>query len=320
MNMFRLLGLALCTLATGAFAQGYPSKPITLIVPFAPGGGVDTMSRLIADPLGKALGQTFVIDNRGGAGGNIGTEAAARAAPDGYTLVMGSTSPNAVNVHLYPRLGFDPIKDFAPIGYVSAVPNILVVAANSPYTTASELIAAAKAARNGPLTYGSAGVGSSQHLAAAMLSTATGTTMMHVPYKGAGPAQLDLLSGHIGFMLDTTGPLTFVKSGKMRALAVASKSRSPALPNVPTFDEAGIPGVHSAAWYGLMAPAGTPREIIVLINAKLNEVLRDPETRRRLNEFGADIGGGTPEEFGKFVASEVTRYADVVKASGAKLE
>jgi tripartite-type tricarboxylate transporter receptor subunit TctC len=320
MKTIRVLGLLLGCLAGAAGAQTYPNKPITLIVPFAPGGGVDTMSRLIAEPLGKALGQPFVIDNRGGAGGNIGTEAAARASPDGYTLVMGSTSPNAVNVHLYARVGFDPIKDFAPIGYVSSVPNILVVAANSPYNTAAELIAAAKAGRGGNLTYGSAGVGSSQHLAAAMMGTSTGTSFTHVPYKGAGPAQADLLAGHIGFMLDTTGPLTFVKAGKMRALAVASKTRSPALPQVPTFEEAGIPGVLSAAWYGLMAPAGTPREIVALINTKLNEVLQLPETRRRLAEFGADIGGGTPEEFGRFVAAELVRYADVVKASGAKVE
>jgi tripartite-type tricarboxylate transporter receptor subunit TctC len=319
MTNFKFLILLLVTLASTASAQTYPSKPITMIVPFAPGGGVDTMARLIAPALGQRLGQQIVIDNRGGAGGNIGTEAAARARPDGYTIVMGSLSPNAVNTHLYSRLGFDPIKDFEPIVYVSAVPNILVVAADSPFKTAKDLINAAKAAP-GKLTYGTAGVGSSQHLAASLLGIATSSTMTHVPYKGAGIAQQDLLAGHINFMLDTTGPISFVQSGRMRALAVAAKTRSPALPNVPTFDEAGIANVHSSAWYGLMAPAGTPREIINRLNAEANVVLRDPETKKRLVALGADFGGGTPEDFGKFVAAEVVRYADVVKASGAKLD
>lgn len=319
MKIFKFVAFVLCTFASVASAQSYPTKPIVMVVPFAPGGGVDTMARLIAQPLSQRLGQPIVIDNRGGAGGNIGTEAAARARPDGYTIVMGSVSPNAVNTHLYSRLGFDPVKDFEPIVYVSAVPNILVVAANSPIKTAKELVDAARAAP-GKYTYGSAGVGSSQHLAAAMLGTATGTNLMHVPYKGAGIAQQDLLAGHISFMLDTTGPISFVQSGRMRALAVASKTRSPALPNVPTFEEAGISGVHSSAWYGLMAPAGTPREIVQRLNAEANAVLRDPEMKKRLAALGADMGGGTPEEFGKFVASEVRRYADVVKASGAKLD
>jgi tripartite-type tricarboxylate transporter receptor subunit TctC len=319
MKSLKFLLPLLVVLANGVSAQTYPVKPITMIVPFAPGGGVDTMARLIAPALGQRLGQQIVIDNRGGAGGNIGTEVLARARPDGYTIAMGSLSPNAVNIHLYSRLGFDPIKDIEPIVYVSAVPNILVVAADSPIKTAKELIDAAKATP-GKLTYGSAGVGSSQHLAAAMLGTVTGTTSTHVPYKGAGIAQQDLLAGHINFMLDTTGPISFVQSGRMRALAVAAKTRSPALPNVPTFDEVGISNVHSSAWYGLIAPAGTPREIINRINTEANVVLRDPEFKKRLAALGADFGGGTPEEFGKFIASEVTRYADVVKASGAKLD
>jgi len=319
MKLFKFVASLLCAIAGAASAQSYPVKPIVMIVPFAPGGGVDTMARLIAQPLSQRLGQPIVIDNRGGAGGNIGTEAAARARPDGYTIVMGSVSPNAVNTHLYSRLGFDPIKDFEPIVYVSTVPNILVVAANSPIKTAKDLVDAARAAP-GRYTYGSAGVGSSQHLAAAILGTVTGTSLMHVPYKGAGIAQQDLLAGHISFMIDTTGPIAFVQSGRMRALAVASKTRSPALPNVPTFDEAGIPGVYSSAWYGLMAPAGTPREVVSRLNAEANAVLRDPEMKKRLAALGADMGGGTPEEFGKFVASEVARYADVVKASGAKLD
>jgi len=257
--------------------------------------------------------------SRLGTGGNIGTEAAARVRPDGYTILMRSLSPNAVNVHLYSRLGFDPIKDFESIVYVSAVPNILVVAADSPIKTAKDLINAAKTAP-GKLTYGTAGVSSSQHLAASLLGIVTGTTMTHVPYKGAGIAQQDLLAGHINFMLDTTGPISFVQSGRMRALAVAAKTRSPALPDVPTFDEVGVANIHSSAWYGLMAPAGTPIEIINRLNAEANVVLRDPETKKRLATLGADFGGGTPDEFSKFVAAEVISYSVVVKASGAKLD
>src|SRR5262245_59466550 len=270
------LGAVLLACAGLAQAQPYPSQPIRLIVPWPPGGGVDTAARIIGQPLGQRLGQSIVIENRPGAGGNIGTELAARAKPDGYSLLMGSVSPNAINVHLYSRLGFDPIKDFVPIVYVTAVPNILVVPASSPASTAHELIAEARA-RPGKLNYGSAGVGSSQHLAAAMLIAATKIHIVHVPYKGTSAAETDLIAGHIALLLDTTACLPFVTAGKMKALAVAAKARNPALPNVPTFEEIGVPGVLSGAWYGLMAPAGTPREIIDKVNAEADAVLRDPE-------------------------------------------
>ena len=300
-------------------ASSYPSQPVKLIVPWPPGGGVDTSARIVSVPLGQRLGQTVVIENRPGAGGNIGTEIAARAKPDGYTLLMGSISPNAINVHLYSRLGFDPVKDFAPIGFVTSVPNILVVPANSPHADGNALIAFAKA-NPGKLNYGSAGVGSSQHLAAAMLIGATGIQIVHVPYKGTAPAEQDLIGGFVSMMLDTTACLPFVAGGKMKAFAVAAKARNPALPAVPTFDEIGVPGVYSSSWYGLLAPAGTPREIVERVNAELNAVLESPETRKRLADFGGEQGGGTPEEFGRFMASETARYADIVKASGAKVE
>src|SRR3954469_22705318 len=232
---------ALIVLAGAAHAQSYPSQPIRLIVPWPPGGGVDTSARIISVPLAQRLGQSIVIENRPGAGGNIGTEIAARAKPDGYTLLMGSISPNAINVHLYSRLGFDPVKDFAPIGFVTSVPNILVVPANSPHADGNALIAFAKA-NPGKLNYASAGVGSSQHLAAAMLIAATGAQIVHVPYKGTAPAEQDLMGGFVGMMLDTTACLPFVAGGRMKALAVASKSRNPALPEVPTFDELGVAG------------------------------------------------------------------------------
>ena len=317
------LAAVLCGLAVTGHAQqdasGYPQQPIKLMVPWPPGGGVDTTARMIADPLAARLKQPFVIDNRGGAGGNIGTQAAAQAKPDGYNLLMGSISPNAVNIHLYSRLGFDPIKDFAPIIYVSSVPNILVVPADSPAKTVKDLIEMARA-KPGTLNYGSGGVGSSQHLAAVQLINATKIDIVHVPYKGTSPAEVDLVAGHISMMLDTTTCLPFIASGKMRALAVASKTRNPALPNVPTLDEAGIPGVYASSWYGLMAPAGTPRPIIDRLNAEANQVLQSPEIRKRMADFGAEVGGGTPEDFAQFIASEIKRYESIVRLSGAKVE
>jgi tripartite-type tricarboxylate transporter receptor subunit TctC len=314
------LAVALLALAGAAAADSaYPSQPIKLMVPWPAGGGVDTTARMISEPLAQKLGQPIVIDNRGGAGGNIGTELAARVKPDGYNLLMGSISPNAVNLHLYSKLGFDPVKDFAPIVYVSAVPNILVVPASSPYKTVKELIDAAKA-NPGKLNYGSGGVGSSQHLAAVQFMSAAKIDIVHVPYKGTAPAEADLAAGHISLMLDTTTCLPFVASGRMRALAVASKKRNPALPNVPTFDEVGLPGVYASSWYGLMAPAGTPRPIIDKLNAQANEVLQSADMKRRMAEFGAEIGGGTPEEFGQFIVSEIKRYESIVRLSGAKLD
>jgi tripartite-type tricarboxylate transporter receptor subunit TctC len=311
--------LVLALAAPAALAQAYPNQPIKLMVPWPPGGGVDTTARMISEPLAQRLGQPIVIDNRGGAGGNIGTEAAARMKGDGYNLLMASISPNAINVHLYGRLGFDPVKDFAPIVYVSAVPNILVVPAASPFQTVKDVVDFAKA-NPGKLNYGSGGVGSSQHLAAVQFMQVAGVNLTHVPYKGTAPAEADLVAGHVSLMLDTTTCLPFVAAGKMRALAVASKKRNPALPNVPTFDEVGLPGIYASSWYGLMAPAGTPRPIIDKLNAEANAVLKSPEFQKRMVDFGAEVGGGTPEEFAQFMASETRRYESIVKASGAKVE
>ncbi|WP_399677485.1 Bug family tripartite tricarboxylate transporter substrate binding protein [Xenophilus sp.] len=300
-------------------AASYPSQPIKLMVPWPAGGGVDTTARILSDLLGQRLGQPLVIDNRGGAGGNIGTELAARQKPDGYNLLMSSISPNAVNVSLYGKLGFDPVKDFEPVIYVSAVPNILVVPGDSPFKTVKDVIDAARA-NPGKLNYASGGVGSSQHLAAVQFSSAAKIEIVHVPYKGTAPAEADVAAGHVSLMLDTTTCLPFIASGKMRALAVASKVRNPALPDVPTFDEVGLPGVYASSWYGLSAPAGTPRAIIDKLNAAANEVLKSPEMHKRMLAFGAEIGGGTPEDYGRFMASETKRYAEIVRISGAKLD
>jgi tripartite-type tricarboxylate transporter receptor subunit TctC len=313
------LGAAMLALASVASAQSYPSQPIKLMVPWPPGGGVDTTARMISEPLAQRLGQPIVIENRGGAGGNIGTEVAARTKGDGYNLLMASISPNAVNVHLYSRLGFDPVKDFAPIVYVSSVPNILVVPASSPFKTVQDVIDAAKASPT-KLNYASGGVGSSQHLAAVQFMTTAGIQLTHVPYKGTAPAEADLVAGHVSLMLDTTTCLPFIAGGKMRALAVASKKRNPALPNVPTFDEVGLPGIYASSWYGLMAPAGTPRAVIDKLNAEANLVLKSPEIQKRMADFGAEVGGGTPEDFGHFIGSEIRRYEAIVKASGARMD
>jgi tripartite-type tricarboxylate transporter receptor subunit TctC len=317
------LAAVLAAASLGAAAQssadGYPNQPIHLMVPWPPGGGVDTTARMLSDALAQRLGRPIIVDNRAGAGGNIGTEVAARAKPDGYNLLMSSISPNAVNISLYSTLGFDPVKDFEPILYVSAVPNILVVPFDSPFKTVKDVIDAARA-HPGKLNYGSAGIGSSQHLAAVQFNSAAGINIVHVPYRGTAPAEADLVSGHISLMLDTTTCLPFIAGGKLRALAVASKKRNPALPDVPTFDEVGLPGVYASSWYGLSAPAGTPRAILDKLNAEANQALKSPRFQKQMLDFGAEIGGGTAEEFGQFMASETKRYAEIVRISGAKID
>lgn len=300
-----------------AQAQTYPSKPIRMIVPWPPGGGVDTAARIISQPLAVRLGQPIVVENKPGAAGNIGTELFTREKPDGYTLLMGSLSPNAVNPHLYSRLGFDPVKDFAFVARAYTVPSFLVVPASSPVNTAQELVARAKA-NPGKLNFGSGGVGSSQHLFGVMFKTATSIDVVHVAYKGTAPAETALVAGQVDLMLDPPTCLPFIAAGRLKALAVASKVRNPALPNVPTLDEVGIPGVYTSTFYGVMAPAKTPKEIVDRLNKEINEILQTPEMRKRLTEFAAEPGSGSPEEFGQFVLSEIERYGVIVKASGAQ--
>lgn len=317
--MLLRFGLAamLCACVGLAHAQAYPSRPIKLIVPWPAGGGVDTAARLIAEPLGKRLGQPVVVDNKPGSAGNIGTATVTREKPDGYTLLMGSLSPHAVNPHLYDNLGFEPIKDFAPVALVYTVPSFLVVPASSPANTAQDLVALAKS-RPGKLNFGSGGAGSSQHLFGVMFNTATKIDALHVPYKGTAPAEAALVAGEVDYMLDPPTSLPFVAAGRLKALAVAAPTRSSALPNVPTLDEAGIGGVHTLTYYGVLAPAGTPKDIVDRLNTEINAILKSDDMRARLTKLAAEPGTGTPEDFRRFMEAELKRYGEIVKISGAK--
>lgn len=300
-----------------AHAQAYPSRPIKLVVPWPAGGGVDTAARLIAEPLAKRLGQPIVVENKPGSAGNIGTAGVTREKADGYTLLMASLSPHAVNPHLYDTLGFDPIKDFAPVALVYTVPSFLVVPGTSSVKTPQDLVALAKS-QPGKLNFGSGGAGSSQHLFGVMFNTATKIDALHVPYKGTSPAETALVAGEVDYMLDPPTCLPFVEAGRLKALAVAAPARSSALPNVPTLDELGIRNVHTLTYYGVAAPAGTPKEIVDRLNAEINAILKSDEVRARLTKLAAEPGTGSPEDFRRFMEAELKRYGEIVKISGAK--
>ena len=308
---------ALMMLPAGvAQAQSYPNKPIKLIVPWPPGGGVDTSARLIAEPLSQRLGQPIVIENKPGAAGNIGTALAAKEKPDGYTLLQGSLSPNAVNPHLYKSLGFDPVNDFEFVARVYTVPSFLVVPATSTAKSAQELVAMAKK-DPGKLNFGSGGVGSSQHLFGVMFNKAAGVDVIHVPYRGTAPAEAALVAGQVDFMLNPPTALAFVSAGKLKALGVAAPTRSSALPDLPTLDEQGIKGVYTSTFYGVMAPAKTPKEIVDRLNKEILAILQTPEMKERMAKLAADPGRESPEEFKKYVLAEIESYGEIVKLSGA---
>ena len=295
----------------------YPDKSIKFIVPWPPGGATDQVARILVQPLTKELGVSVFVENKGGAGGNIGTQAFVQDKPDGYSILMATSSTNAAGPHLFANQGFDAAKDFSPVVLVCTIPNIMVVPASSPWNSMKDLIADAKQ-NPGQFTYGSAGIGASQHLAGAQFKTVTGLDIRHVPYKGSGPAAIDLMAGHIDMMLDT-GSLNNINAGKLKALGIASEKRIPELPNVPTMKEVGVPMVANA-WYGVMLPAGTPKEIAEKLNAAFNKVLKDPEVKKRLQSIGAQVDGGSVAEFTKFSHSEIGRYEGIVKMSGAPKE
>ena len=317
----RALALLLVAVSSAVWAQGtWPSRPIRFIVPFPPGGATDILARAAAQKLTEAWGQSVVVDNRPGAGGNIGSELVAKAAPDGYTLEMGTVGTHAINSSLYAKMPYDHVKDFTPIILVAGVPNVLEVNPELPVHSVAELIAYAKA-NPGKLNFASSGSGTSIHLSGELFKVMAGVQMTHIPYKGSAPAMQDLLGGQVQLMFDNLPPsLPQIKAGKLRALAVTTATRAPALPDVPTIAEAGLPGYESSSWFGLLAPTGTPRDIVVKLNAEIASWLATPEAREKLTAIGAIAMGGTPEDFARHIAAETTKWAGVVKASGAKVD
>lgn len=313
--------------AAGSFAAlpaaaqaNYPAKPITIVVPFAAGGTTDILARVIGEALKTELGQPVVIDNRAGAGGNIGGALAAKAAADGYTLFMGTVGTHAINASLYKKMPFDPIKDFAPLTRVAMVPNLLVAHPSRPYKTVQELVAYAKA-NPGKVTFGSSGNGSSIHLSGELFDAMAKVDMIHVPYKGSAPAVSDLIGGQIDIMFDNMpSAIQHVRSGRLKAIAVTTAKRSPELPNVPTIAEAGVPGYEATSWFGMFAPAATPAPVVTRLNTALVKVLRDPEVKKKLAEQGAEPHAEKPEQFAEFIRKETAKWSQVVKASGASVD
>jgi tripartite-type tricarboxylate transporter receptor subunit TctC len=311
---------ALAFIADTVLAQTYPARPVRLVVPFPPGGPLDIVGRAIAQKVSEAWGQSVVVDNRPGAGGNIGADLVAKSPPDGYTILMGALSTHAVNPSLYQKMPYDAVKDFAPITLVAITPNVLVVNASLPVNSAKEFVAYAKA-NSGKLAFGSGSNGSAGHLAGELFKVETATEIVHVPYKGGAPALQALLAGDTQFMFDNlANAMPQVKAGKLKALAVTTAARSPLAPDLPTMAEAGLPGFDISTWFGLFAPAGTPRDVIAKWNAEVTKILSSAEMRDRLTGQGAQAAPDTPEQFAAFIAAEIPKYARIVKASGAKVD
>ena len=314
-----LAALALACGASTAFAQAYPSKPIRMVVGFPPGGGVDINARLLGPKLTEYLGQQIIVENRPGAGTNIANELVARAAPDGYTLLI-NTAALVINMSLYQKVAYDAVRDFAPLSLFSMAPNILVVHASVPVKSAKEFVALAKS-RPGKLNYSSAGAGTTQHLAGELFNLRAGTKIVHVPYKGSAPSIKALISGEVDLTYANIPAISaHVKTGRLRPLANLGPKRSDQLPQVPTMKEAGVNGVEVVVWYGVLAPAATPRDIVVKLADAIARAARTPDMQQRLRDLGAEPVGNTPEEFGKLLREELVRWAEVVKVSGARVD
>jgi tripartite-type tricarboxylate transporter receptor subunit TctC len=306
--------------APAAAQDAWPAKPIRLIVPFTPGGVTDTSARVVAEFLGRRLGQQVIVDNKPGASGNIGMALAKDAPPDGYTLVLGFDGTMVINPHVFAKLPFDSLKDFTPIGKIGNATLILVAHPNAPVKTVADLVSVSKSTPGG-LSFGTSGTGGTPHIAGELLKTRTGANLVHVPYKGGGQALTDVVGGNIPLVYTAVaGAHGFVKSGKVRALAVSSATRSPALPEVPTFAEAGVPDFVVDSWVGLLAPAGLPPAIATRLNAELNAVLADPEARDKLRTLGIEATPGSGAKFRDEMARDLARYGPVVKAAGIKIE
>jgi tripartite-type tricarboxylate transporter receptor subunit TctC len=311
------LALFAVTLSLSVHGQTYPAKPVRLVVPFVPGGPTDIQARMLGEKLGQRLGQQVIIDNRGGAGGNIGMELTAKSPPDGYTIVIATVGTWAVNPYLY-QLPFDVIKDFAPVTQVSTSPGALIVHPSVPVKNVKELIALAKK-RPGELNYGSSGVGGFGHICGELFNLMTGTKMTHIPYKSSAPALTDLIAGNIQVLFNNLISTTpFVKTGRVRALATTGAKRSPALPDLPTLDEAGLKGYENSSWSAVAAPAGTPPAIISRLNKEFIEILKMPDIQKRHAEVGAEIIASTPEQFHAYLKSELAKFSKLVKAAGIK--
>lgn len=311
--------LAAAALPAQAQNAAYPTKPVKLVVGYASGGATDVIARLVGQKLGEGLGQTVVIDNRAGANSNVGAEAVVRSPADGYTLYV-FTIANTINATLYPKLGYDPEKDFEPIGLIAKVPNILVVNNNVPVKTLAEYVAYTKAQPQG-ITFASSGSGSSIHLSGEMFKMVTKLNMLHVPYRGSAPAVTDLIGGQVQSMFDNApSAMPHIQGGRLRAIAITSPQRSPLLPDVPTVIESGYADFDVQSWFGLAAPAGTPAAVVNRLNTELAKVLAMPDVKKRLAEMGATPAGGTPADMRKFAGAEIKRWNAVVKASGAKAE
>ncbi len=322
--MQRALGilglLAMAGSGAEALAQEWPAKPIRFIAPNLPGGPTDILARLIGQKLAETLGQPVVIENRAGAAGNIGTEVAAKAPPDGYTLVTGNNATFGANVSLYKRLGFDPVKDFTPIVLAATQPNILVVHPSLPVTNVKELIALAKA-RPGQLNYSGSGMGAAAHLSAELFKSMTATNIVHIPYKSAAPALTDLMAGETQLMFATSlSVIQHIKANRVRALGVTTAKRSRFLPELPTIAEAGVPGFEASTWHGVLVPAGTPGAIVERLNMEINRMLQLADVRERLAAMGAEVVGGSAKEFADHIQREIPKWAKVVKAIGVQLE
>lgn len=315
-----MAALVMCTVAGGVSAQPFPAKPIKVIVPFPPAGGTDIIARIVTDKLNQSLGWSMVVENRPGAGGNLGVDAAAKSAPDGYTLVLGQTSNLAINPTLYAKLPYDPMKDLVPIVAVANAPLVLVVPANSPYKTLADVVAAAKS-KPGEVNFASPGNGTVAHLTGELLQKTAGVKFQHIPYKGTNQAVNDVLGGQVQLYISSVpSALAFIKNGKLRALAVTSAQRVNDLPNVPTINESGYKGFEATTWFGLLAPAGTPQPVVAKLNAEVNRILQVAEVRQRIDSEGAIAMGGSSEEFTALLKRDLGRWGQIVKDSGAKLD
>jgi tripartite-type tricarboxylate transporter receptor subunit TctC len=322
MFMIRKTGFPLMVLvaaSTAALAQTYPNRPIRIVVAYTPAGTTDILARAIGQKMIESWGQPVIVDNRPGANGNIGTELAARATPDGYTILMATAATHSINNTLYPGLTWDAVRDFAPIGLVALVPNILVVNNALPVRSVKELVAYARANPD-KLTHGSPGNGSTSHLSMELFKSLTGTRMIHVPYKGSAPVLADLTGGQISLTMDNIPVyLPHVQAGKIRALAVGSAKRAPAAPDLPTAEEAGVPGLVAVSWFGLVAPARAPQRVVEQLSKETARILKLPDVHKRISDLGAEPVGSTPQEYAAFIKSEISKWRKVIQAAGVRI-